>query len=115
MEPSYVDERIRYLLKVLKEKHPSTPVILVENVVQQNLFIRVKNPGKADEKSAILKKVYEDVVSDWNSRLFYVENDNRLYGNDGEASVDGVHATDVGFMRMASVINPVIEKALNIR
>jgi hypothetical protein len=115
MEPSYVDERTRYLLKVLKEKHPNTPVILVENVVQQNLFIRVKNPAKADEKSAILKKVYQDVVSDWNGRLFYVENDDRLYGNDGEASVDGVHATDVGFMRMANVINPVIEKALDIR
>ena len=115
MEPSYVDERIRYLLKVLKEKHPSTPVILVENVVQQNLFIRVKDPGKADEKSAILKKVYENVVSEWNGRLFYVENDDRLYGNDGEASVDGVHATDVGFMRMAHVIKPVIEKALEFR
>jgi lysophospholipase L1-like esterase len=110
-----VDERIRYLLKVLKEKHPNTPVILVENVVEQNSFIRAKNPARADEKSAILKKIYEDVVSDWNGRLSYVENDNRFYGNDGEASVDGVHATDVGFMRMANVINPVIEKALDIR
>ena len=59
--------------------------------------------------------MYEELVSDWNGRLFYVENDDRLYGDDGEASVDGVHATDVGFMRMANVINPVIEKALDIR
>ena len=56
-----------------------------------------------------------EIPPDWNGTLFYVENNNRFYGNDGEASVDGVHATDLGFMRMANVINPVIEKALDIR
>jgi lysophospholipase L1-like esterase len=35
-----------------------------------------------------------------------------LYGHDGEATVDGVHPTDVGFMRMAAVLEPAIRKAL---
>ena len=34
-------------------------------------------------------------------------------GDDGDAAVDGVHATDLGFTRMANTITPVIERALD--
>ena len=35
-----------------------------------------------------------------------------LLGSDGEATVDGTHATDVGFLRLAAAIRPVLERAL---
>lgn len=112
MEASYVDVRIRYLLKVLKERHPNTPVILVEHPIYQYTFISCDNPARAEPKNAVLRKVFNDVKSEWDGRLYYVRCD-RLYGTDGEATVDGVHATDVGFLRITKVLEPVIEKALS--
>jgi len=35
-----------------------------------------------------------------------------LLGNDGEATVDGTHPTDLGFQRMADALEPVLRKAL---
>ena len=31
-------------------------------------------------------------------------------GHDGEATVDGIHFTDLGFMRYAEILYPILEK-----
>ena len=36
-----------------------------------------------------------------------------LLGNDDEATVDGTHPTDLGFLRMADVMAPVLRRALS--
>ena len=36
----------------------------------------------------------------------------KLLGTDGEATVDGTHPTDLGFLRMADAIEPVLRRAL---
>ena len=35
-----------------------------------------------------------------------------LLGDDGEATVDGTHPTDLGFLRMADAIEPTLRRAL---
>ena len=111
MEASYTDERMRNLLKVLKQNHPNTPVVLVENHIYPNDIYFTNRPDRSTEKSAILKKIYDEVKQDWNGKLFYVKKDD-LYGSDGEATTDGTHPSDLGFMRMADVIEPELAKAL---
>jgi lysophospholipase L1-like esterase len=113
MEEGFVDTRIRYLLKVLKEHHPDTPVILVENIVLQNTYI-FGFQRESKPKNDVLKKLYDDVRPEWGDKLSYVPC-TRLYGTDGEATVDGVHATDLGFSRMAQVLTPAVKKALENR
>ena len=108
MEASYVDERIRYLLKVLKQNHPTTPVILVEHPIYQYTFIF----NTTEPKNDVLRKVYKDIQSEWDGKLYYIKCDN-LYGSDGEATVDGVHATDVGFLRMADAVGEILDKVLD--
>ena len=36
-----------------------------------------------------------------------------MIGDDGEATVDGIHFTDLGYMRFAALLAPVIEKCLS--
>jgi len=108
MAEDTVDENIRYLLKKLRAVHPNTPVILVENVVYQNAFI---HGGKRNPRNITLEKIYKDSKKEWGGKLYYVKND-KLLGTDGEATVDGVHPTDLGFLRMAEVIGPVVKKAM---
>ena len=33
-----------------------------------------------------------------------------IIGHDGEATVDGIHFTDLGFMRYAEILYPILEK-----
>lgn len=106
-----VVERIGNLLKVLRVKHPETPVILMESAGNQNSFVR---SGKFTSDNALnrdLRKVYTEEKPVWGDKLFYVKGD-KLAGTDGEGTVDGVHATDLGFQRMAEILTPIIKKAL---
>ncbi len=111
MSPDIVDDRIRYLLSLLRRKHPSTPVILVEQAPSQSAFTRYSETQPAVLKNRRLEAVFNDLADEWNGLLRYVKGD-RLFGGDGEATVDGVHATDLGFQRMAEVLMPAVEDAL---
>ena len=43
--------------------------------------------------------------------LHYISS-KRMLGSDREATVDGIHFTDVGMMRYADLVTPVIKKLL---
>lgn len=111
MAPDTVDERIRYMLNALRAKHPNTPVIIVEHPVFTSAFNLERGAKSSAAWNDVLMKIYRDNRAAWDGRLFYVKGD-RLFGTDGESTVDGIHPTDVGFQRMAAIIGPVVRKAL---
>ena len=43
--------------------------------------------------------------------IYYISS-KRMLGSDREATVDGIHFTDVGMMRYADLVTPVIKKLL---
>ena len=52
------------------------------------------------------------MVSKWKDKnVFYLKGDD-LYGHDFEASTDGVHPTDLGFLRMSQEIVPYVKEIL---
>lgn len=112
MDPGTVDERIRYMLKVIHAKRPDTPLIIVEHAIFTSAYNAAKGPKASESWNRILRQIYKDNAKDWNGRLHYVKCD-KLMGSDGEATVDGVHPTDVGFLRMADVLTPAVKKALD--
>jgi len=109
MDAGIVEERMRHLLDVFRRARPTTPLVLMEETVHPRVFMKERTIQTV--KSAILQKVYDEYAGAWNGRLFLVKGD-QLLGNDGEATVDGIHPTDVGFLRMADVLTPVIGRIL---
>lgn len=110
-QPDVVTDRVTYLLKTLKAKRPNTPVVLVEDAGGQSVFAR-EAAGKQTVVSAALEKVYKAAKPGWGNKLYYVKGAH-LLGHDGEATVDGIHATDAGFLRMAEIIASTVKKALD--
>jgi hypothetical protein len=109
METPIVEERMRNLLTVLNRARPRTPLILMEEAVPPGIFTRERTLQTA--KSAILQKVIEEKAPEWGNRLYLVKGD-MLLGDDGLGTVDGIHPTDVGFLRMADVLTPVVSRVL---
>lgn len=108
MGPDLVTERTEPLVERLRAAHPDTPIVLVENIrYQEGAFI----PGDRasyEAKNAALMAAFCRLVEKGIPNLHYVPCD-ALLGDDGEATVDGTHATDLGFLRMALAINPVLQ------
>jgi lysophospholipase L1-like esterase len=105
------EERIAPFVEAVRKVHPKTPIVLVENVRYADADFVASRGERVRAVNAVLKKVYSKRKKEGDLALFYVPSD-RLLGNDGEATVDGVHPTDLGFLRMAEGITPVVKQAL---
>lgn len=111
LTPALVTERVEPFVTALRALRPNTPIVLVENIAYQaGAFLPVP---KADytAKNTALHAAYERLAANGVQGLFYVPGET-LLGADGEATVDGVHPTDLGFQRMADALEPVLRKGL---
>lgn len=112
MDPALITERTEPLVHTLRAAHPETPIVLVENVpYQQGWFLQGSRDAYVN-KNAALKAAYDRLVAAGVKSLCYVPCD-ALLGHDHEATVDGTHPTDLGFLRMADTIEPVLCRVLH--
>jgi hypothetical protein len=111
MDAAGVNERMEPFVKTLRAAHPKTPIVLVENIAYQDAPFVEARFSSYSRKNAALKAAYERLVKDHVKNLYYITSDG-LLGNDGDATVDGTHATDLGFLRMSDKIGPVLKKVL---
>ena len=108
---AFVKERTEPFLRTLRKAHPKTPIVLVENVLYTNGDVVPDRGSLAREKNEALRVIYEKLTSEGDPNLYYVPATD-LLGTDGEGTVDGTHPTDLGFVRMAETIGPVVGRAL---
>ena len=107
MWPDAIEAATVHTVNVLRAAHPRTPIGLAENVVYQATYMLSDPRGGWGPKNERLRAAYECLLSDGVTGLHYVEGD-RLLGQDGEATVDGTHPTDLGFYRMADALEPLL-------
>ncbi|NLN92217.1 MAG: hypothetical protein GX130_02775 [Candidatus Hydrogenedens sp.] len=112
MKPELIQERVVPLVKALRAARPGVPILLVENIeYQSGAFLEAARISH-EEKNEALQESYGTLLgSEYISDLYYLPG-NKLLGGDGEATVDGVHPTDLGFQRMADALEPVLRSFL---
>jgi hypothetical protein len=106
-----VAERTPKLVEILRKKRPETPIVLIENLNYPNAMFEQIKQQKYQDKNKALRRVYQNLIQSGVKNIRYVRGEN-LIGADGEATVDGIHPTDLGFMRIADVLEPILKKAL---
>jgi hypothetical protein len=112
MNAAQVEERTGPLVQTLRQARPDTPIVLVEDRSYANAVL-LPGPRERNASSrAALKKVYEKLVADGVKGLHYLPG-NKLLGDDGEATVDSSHPTDLGFVRQADAFQKVLEPLLS--
>lgn len=104
-------ERVEPFVKTLRAAHPSTPIVFVENVNYTNSSIVEPQRAKVSEINRIMRRVHDAMKKAGDQHVHYVASW-QLYGGDGEDTVDGAHATDLGFLRMAQGVTPILREAL---
>lgn len=95
-----VTKRTAPLVKRLRERHPTTPILLVEDRNYSNNFLIERNHQRNQTNQAALKSAFEQLQAEGTAHLHYLEGEN-LLGADNEGTVDASHPTDLGFYRQA--------------
>jgi len=111
MKMDMVAERVEPFVRTLRGHRPDTPIVLVASIAYPaQRFVPAPKSGYVAE-NRLLGEIYERMVKSGIKKLHLVPGD-RLYGDDGEGTVDGSHATDLGFFRFAGVLEPLLRGIL---
>lgn len=111
MGPEAVREKCIPLVNQLRAARPDTPIVLVEDRRYTNSWILPKRNQFHTDNHAALRECFAKLQAEGMERLFYVPGDD-LLGHDAEGSTDGSHPNDLGFVRQADLMEPVIRAAL---
>jgi lysophospholipase L1-like esterase len=90
MSKDEVTARVEPFVKKLRAAHPDTPIVLVDEA-------QVRNEVPT-QNGRLLRTEFEKLKADKN--LHFLSAD-RMLGEDGEGTVDGVHPNDLGMQRQA--------------
>ena len=107
MAAAIVAKRTESFVRALRTARPATPIVLVEDRTYCHAWLVPSARARNDASRAALRAAHGRLAAAGVKGLHYVEGE-RLFGTDGEATVDGSHATDLGFMRQADALEPVL-------
>ena len=103
MDSEQVSERVKPLVDIIRTEHPNTPIVLVENMMYTMAFLDQTQETRLIQENEALKNEYDKIIKSGTPNIFYIK-DNKDFLVDNEGTVDGVHLTDLGFLRYADYL-----------
>lgn len=99
-------------LRIYRERHPDIPILVVSRIPFAGDRFNPELRAQADEKRQIQRSNVERCRAEGDKRVYFLDGTTLLGDNYEECTVDGVHPTDLGFLRMADNLTPVIRGIL---
>lgn len=105
-------EKTRKFFDILRVANPEKPILFVETIIFPHSFYDKKVLENITEKNRLLREEFEKIKQEGDRNVYYLTHDN-LIGTDGEATVDGIHLTDLGFLRIAESLHHSIQQIIH--
>jgi hypothetical protein len=102
-DSAQIAERTIPLIKTIRKQRPETTIILVENFLYEQSMLDKEMETKIHKLNTALKAEYNKMIAQGFDHIFYINSENAT-GVDHEGTVDGVHFTDLGFIRYADFL-----------
>lgn len=109
------EERGEAFFRILRDAHPDVPVIFVQAVRYAYDVLNQEDKAIMEAKMAACKKLYDSLKKAGERHIYFIDPAATKSFADAESSVDGCHLTDLGAMRFADVLLPLIKKRLSSR
>ena len=113
MSPELIDERGVNFVQIIRDKHPETPILLVEDRCYSNAWIV---PSKADfhkRNHEALRRVFDHFKAAGDKNIYYLSAENLIGENlDYDATMDSSHLNDLGMFRMTDSLEKAIRPIL---
>ncbi|MDC1217101.1 SGNH/GDSL hydrolase family protein [Flavobacteriaceae bacterium] len=91
------------LVDTIRENNTEAPIVLVDYFIPTTSILDKKTENEIRGMNLALKTEYEKMISEGYNNILYVKSKNAI-GDDNEGTVDGVHFTDLGFIRYANFL-----------
>ena len=105
--PEHLEATHEAFFKIIREANPTLPIVMMSKPDFDS------DPMESIKRREIIKKTYNNALENGDKNVYFI--DGETYFGDTERSVctvEGCHPTDLGFMRMAEKIYPVLKSIL---
>lgn len=99
------------VVKAWRQAQPDTPIVMIESRSWASSDLVNQREAIHEEKRAAMHRTFERLQAEGVEGLYYVKG-KPLLGDDHEATTDGSHPSDLGMMRYADALEPVLRQAL---
>ncbi|MGV8137329.1 MAG: SGNH/GDSL hydrolase family protein [Mangrovibacterium sp.] len=107
-----MNEKYARFLDIIRIGKQETPIVLVEKIHYPHMDFDQKIYDQHCRQNETLFRIFNEQKKKGDKNIFYLKSD-KLIGDDSEATVDGVHLTDMGFVRISQSMFPVIRKLID--
>jgi len=107
--PDRINERGENFYRILREKHPATPIVFVEDPLFPHTVVDQKIADEVTSKNAAQKALFEKLQAAGEKNIYYIPAPGMT---DPEDFVDAIHFTDRGMTHYAEHIAPLLESLL---
>lgn len=108
-----IDELGEQFFRIIRDAHPEVPVVFIEDVIFPHTIFDNKILEEVTKKNVAQKRLFKKLKKSGEKRIYYISAEGMI-GDDGEATVDAIHFTDLGAMRYVDHVLPVIKRALHV-
>ena len=106
-----INEAAEQFFRILRDAHPNVPVIFVEDPIFPRSAFDTKLHQEVVGRNIAMTQLFKRLKKAGEKKIYYVSA-KKMLGDDGDATVDGSHFTDVGALRYVDNIMPALKKAL---
>jgi lysophospholipase L1-like esterase len=106
-----MEERLPRFLSILRARRPDTPILFVENPLFPHMRFDRRMAEEVRQKNETIRRLVRRLQATGEKNITLLSSQEML-GEDGEATVDGIHFTDLGFVRYANLLYPIIKAYL---
>lgn len=91
--------------RIIRKKQPNTPIVFVTRIIDPF--------GDMEENKRIIRNTYEKALAEGDNNVYFLDGSTFFDCEFGDnCTVDGLHPTDFGFIRMALCIGEVVGEIL---
>ena len=106
-----ITEKTENFYRMLRNRRQETPIIFIELPVYPYSEYDLNAKNRFNELNKALHTVFDGLKAKGERNIWLIPSA-EMIGTDGEATVDGVHFTDLGFIRYAEYLYPQIKKII---
>ncbi len=98
-------------IRHIRKAHPGVPILMVEGPIFPNQLVDKHLSTYLPSKNKAFYEAFQTMQAEDPHHLYFMKSD--AFAFDFEGTVDAIHLTDLGFMRMAEAMSPVLDRILN--
>jgi hypothetical protein len=103
-----MNEKAEKFYSIVRTRHPNTPILFVEDPIFTHTRYDQRIAKEVKDKNETIGRVFEALKAKGEKNIYFLSSKDMI-GQDGEATVDGIHFTDLGFMRYAELLYPMLK------